>query len=112
MAWRDPPPPPTAGGNKRTRRLGDPEYFMLTDGAHDGAGAVGVRLSYFIESRTLTLRAPVARFDSTRVWIGGSQPPQQPAQMVWSFITGQWVAEAQASAKNEVDVHLEIGYGA
>ena len=109
MAWRQPPPAPTARGQHRARRAADPEYFVLTDAALDGAGVKGALLSYWVQTRTLVLRLLVARLSSARQWMGGSQLPPQPAGQCWSLLTGAYVA-MPGPAKDVVDAHLRVGY--
>ena len=110
MAWRKPEPPRTAGGKRRERRDGDVEYFNLTDGGHDGPKALRARLSYHLEERMLSVRLPVARLRSTRTWCGGSQLPPCAEDHSWCLITGTYVSDAPA--KDVVDAHLAIPYGA
>jgi len=112
MAWRKPEPPRTAGGKRRERRDGDVEYFNLTDGGNDGPKALRALLSYHLEERMLTVRLPVARLRSTRTWCGGSQLPPSPEDHSWCLITGTYVPDTSAPAKDVVDSHLAIPYGA
>jgi hypothetical protein len=113
MALRAPAAAPTKSGKKRARSLSAPEYHMLTDGAHDGAHAGQAMLSYWVESRTLSLTVPVARLGSDREWLGGSQlPPRSALDVGWSLITGQWVPAPSVPSKAAVDAHLDIDYGA